>query len=302
MKTHLVAGALCAIVLSFTGCRSGKPQIEEVTVRPASTVTVGGRVELSASAREMPPGTTYRFVVQIGQCMPPEFPELLTTFCAPQYPGEALIRIEAVSNGKVIAVRACKVSVVSPGGQTAPPAPIVAEQAAFAVAAPVFYLHENGFIPSGWMGDGMHPDRRFVQYEPAWTNNPHSPPLCEKWSYTIGDMKFAGVAWQYPPNNFGDSPGKNLSNRGFTKVTWYARGAEGGEEIEFFAGGNTGPEKPYQSSFAKISKMIALSRDWQPCSLDLSNLDLSSVLCGFGWVAVGSERPITFFLDDIEYQ
>jgi hypothetical protein len=213
-----------------------------------------------------------------------------------------LIRVEAVRNDKTIAVRSCKVTVIS--GDAVPvihQAPNDTQPHISAVAPTDFYLPESEFSPTGWMGDGIK-GQTWVQFEKASQDHPHSGPTCQKWTYTKGDAGWAAVAWQFPANNWGTQPGKNLSNRGFTKVTWYARGAEGGEEVEFFAGGNTAPEKPYQSSFAKVSKSTALSRDWQKFSLDISGLDLSSVVCAFGWAVVAAEHPTTFFVDDVQYE
>jgi len=154
-----------------------------------------------------------------------------------------------------------------------------------------------GFKPSGHMGDGEK--RGAVNYDDSWKDNPNSLPSCQKWNYTPGSAGWAAVAWQAPANNWGDKPGTNLMSRRFTKITFYARGMKGGEQVEFFSGGNTAPGKPYQASYQKVSEMKTLTREWKKHSLDLSGQNLSAVICAFGWA---SDQGVTFFLDDVRFE
>jgi PKD repeat protein len=113
-----------------------------------------------------------------------------------------------------------------------------------------------------------------------------------------------------PRANWGTVPDAGIDLRGATTLTFYARGAQGGERVEFFAfnvgrdeGGN--PIAPYPDSSRKVSTgYITLTSQWKKYSISLSGRDLSSVLGGFGWVSSMDEnggRPITFFIDDITY-
>lgn len=155
-----------------------------------------------------------------------------------------------------------------------------------------------GFGASGWMGDGEQGDK-YVKVDAACSENPHSAPTCQKWTYTKGAVNWAAVAWQYPKENWGDKPGKPLDSSGFTKLTFFVRGAEGAEVVEFFSGGNTAPGKPYQASYPKISRTVTLSREWQQVSIPVASKDMSSVISAFGWSA---NQSVTFFLDDIRFE
>jgi hypothetical protein len=149
---------------------------------------------------------------------------------------------------------------------------------------------------------------KYISVVPAFRDSrPGSPiPACYKWSYKPGPKGWAAVGWQFPQNNFGEKPGKNLT--GYSRVTFWVKGDKGGEYLIFKAGGHTNPEFRYQASFEAETDMITLTRDWQKHEIDLSHLppgkDLSNVPCAFVWVAREMENPdgCTFYLDDIWYE
>ena len=47
---------------------------------------------------------------------------------------------------------------------------------------------------------------------------------------------------------------------------------------------------------------MTLSTDWQQYTIDVSGLDLSYTLGGFGWFADGTAGQVTFYVDDIRYE
>ena len=126
-----------------------------------------------------------------------------------------------------------------------------------------------------------------------------------------------------PRDNWGDYPNAGYDLRGATQLTFWARGAQGGEHVEFFAFGigrnpqNGNPLKPYPDSSPKVTLcglvgrdpgatpcFITLQNTWQLYTITLTRLDLSYVLGGFGWVTNAPQnngRAITFYLDDIRY-
>ena len=160
---------------------------------------------------------------------------------------------------------------------------------------------ENLFTASGWMGDGEY-GRKYIDFSGASTENPHSPPTCIKFTYTFGRTRWAGVYWQNNPDNWGDKPGNNYSKKGFSKVTFWARGETGTEVVEFKAGGIDNRTKKNRDSFEVTLGRVTLTKEWKQYQIDLSGADLSSVIGGFCWVAsadYNSAEKITFFLDDI---
>ena len=159
------------------------------------------------------------------------------------------------------------------------------------------------FVASGWMGDAEQ-GKKYVQLNEAWKESPHTAPSCIKIVYSPGPNGWGGVYWQNKPDNWGDQPGENLGQAGYRKITFWARGQNGGEVVEFKAGGIRTAGKPYKDSFEANLGRTTLEKDWKPYTIDLVNKDLSSVIGGFCWVASQSANPkgLTFYLDDIVFQ
>ncbi|NIM13974.1 MAG: hypothetical protein GTO45_18165 [Candidatus Aminicenantes bacterium] len=160
------------------------------------------------------------------------------------------------------------------------------------------------FTAAGWMGDGEYGEK-YIQLAEAWKENPHSAPLCIRITYTPGPKKgWAGIYWQNEPDNWGDEPGDNLQKIGYKKLTFWARGENGGEVVEFKAGGINAPGKAYRDSFEVNLGKVVLEKTWKQFTIDLEGQDLSSVIGGFCWVASRAANPkgLTFYLDDIYYK
>ena len=158
----------------------------------------------------------------------------------------------------------------------------------------------NGFVPSGFMGD----IGSLSLYECDRTD-PHGGELAIRASFSpTGTLGWGGIYWQHPEDNWGTLPGgKDLT--GATRLTFWARGAEGNEVIEFFVGGLGEPTDPYSDTVrpSRGSGPIVLANTWQQFEIDLANADLERVIGGFAWVAsrCHNDGPITFYLDDIAF-
>ena len=154
----------------------------------------------------------------------------------------------------------------------------------------------NHFFASGWMGDISA-----ISFGGNWTSSPHSGTSCIKLSFTAEGNNWAGIYWQDPENNWGDNPNGGYDLSGAAKLTFWARGEEGEERIEFFVGGIDGT---YGDSIEKTSTgYISLTTSWKEYTIDLVGKNLSHVIGGFGWVTNSQNNPdgATFYLDDIEY-
>ena len=128
----------------------------------------------------------------------------------------------------------------------------------------------NHFIPSGWMGDIG--DLEYSSYD---ISNPRSGLTSLRIDYSAkGTNGWAGIYWQYPENNWGDK-GSGLDLSGATKVTFWARGKNGGEWVKFFVGGiNRAPYHnsnfSHEDSFGPIGTgSVRLSKDWQEFTIPL---------------------------------
>jgi hypothetical protein len=158
---------------------------------------------------------------------------------------------------------------------------------------------DNHFIPSGYMGDYSD-----VKVDTACFDNPHSGTTCIKFTYsnaTSQGARWAGLYWQSPANNWGDKKG-GFDLTGAAKLTFWARGAMGGERIEEFkVGGITGL---YPDSDVAGIGPVLLTADWQKYEIDLKGKDLSYISGGFCWGTNVDVNPdgAVFYLDDIKYE
>jgi len=159
------------------------------------------------------------------------------------------------------------------------------------------------FYATGWMGDGEIGDKH-IQLLEACSEDPQTQPYCIKITYqSFGIKAWGGIYWQNRPNNWGDEPGENFSKARYKYVIFWARGAKGGEIVEFKTGGINTPGKKYRDSFeAKIGKVV-LNKEWKKFRISLEGKNLSSVIGGFCWVAskAGNPQGLTFYLDDIMF-
>ncbi len=166
-----------------------------------------------------------------------------------------------------------------------------------------FYVYEdfmspkNHYAPSGWMGDVAN-----LELDQSYSQGSHEGKTCIKMRYNAEGLKqWAGIYWQHPVNNWGDKKGGyNLT--GATKLTFWARGANGYEVIsEVKIGGISGQ---FSDSDVAWLKTIKLTGSWKKYTIDLSKSDLSSISGGFCIVFSKKDNPkgCTVFLDDIRYE
>lgn len=159
---------------------------------------------------------------------------------------------------------------------------------------------DNHFVPSGFMPNG-----ECLSMDDTWQENCQDGRTCIKIVYDVEcskeDQKWAGIYWLNPANNWGNRKGGfNLS--GATKLTFWAKGEKGGEQIEEFKmGGITGD---YPDSDVAFIGPVVLTPEWRQYSIDLRGKDLSYVSGGFVWSAKVdfNQNGCTFYLDSIQYE
>lgn len=215
-------------------------------------------------------------------------------------PAEALNTIPAAGSAPHAAsvVPAVLVS-GAPGGSPTSPSRVR--------AVPIL-LEDSGFVPSGFMGDATTNGALVIDEHSH--DSPYSAPDCQKLTYVPGRGHdgWAALAWQFPNGNWGDQPGKDWKNRGFTEVSIRARGVPDRRGrlpiVQFKAGGNTNPSNKYQASFAVEGVFVTLTADWKSYALDLRGKDLSQVIAAFVVVlrAADHESEATFYIDNVEYR
>lgn len=158
----------------------------------------------------------------------------------------------------------------------------------------------NHFHPTGWVGDWGD-----VICNDDFRLDPHEGRTCIKVVYSAqaSEMQgWAGIYWLHPPNNWGDKPG-GFNLIGVISLSFWAKGAVGGEKVEFSVGGVAGF---YGDSLQPaVSTGVAnLTSCWQRFSIDLLGKNVTRVVGGFSWISNRTLNPIgaTFYLDDIRYE
>jgi hypothetical protein len=170
------------------------------------------------------------------------------------------------------------------------------------------------FVPTGYMGDGVHPGALVVETSNCKTPRPTGARgNCYRITYrpqaptTAGNPAWAGVYWLAPQDNWGQKPGRKIQP-GATAVTFYAAGAVGGEAVAFRAGGVQNAMFAYQDTF-RVEQSFTLTTTMTPYTLDLTGQTYDAVIGGFAWIVVTFDAatwapgaaPIVFYLDDIEW-
>jgi hypothetical protein len=194
------------------------------------------------------------------------------------------------------ALAACAARAGEGDGASAPAAlpPVPRAGMPFVIYAEV----DDPFRPyssTGWMGNlyAIHIDE-------AWLERPHRGRTCIRLGYT-DTYGWGGIAWLNPDNNWGESPGGYDLGQA-RKVTFYARGEHGSEIVEFKVGVRQEPHMPYRDTARLATGKVKLRSSWTKYVIPLRGADLSRVISAFVWVVDAADKPITFYLDDIQYE
>jgi hypothetical protein len=160
---------------------------------------------------------------------------------------------------------------------------------------------DKAFMATGWMGDTagvLFVDCTIPRALPSALGACHaitySPPMTMS-------MGWAGITWQNPASYWEDPPEPFVGYPmpcGATKVSFYAKGAAGGEVVDFWGGNNA-----YQ---AKLTGAV-LTTEWKQYSMTFNGMPDDNVTVGFGWsmgadAAGGPGKAATFYLDDIKWE
>jgi len=174
----------------------------------------------------------------------------------------------------------------------------------------------NHFTQKIWMGDHASNVPEMDEAAPGFSGPTGIAVTLDLTQHTWGGyMLVNGVlgAGQTVPNNNADATIRaGIDLGGACKLTFYAKGTTGNEQVEFFMGGlgwqGGTPFAACPDSTDKITLgVVRLTTTWTQYEIELPpGTDLSSVGCGFGWVANNTNNPgadgIAFALDEIKYE
>ncbi|TRZ94328.1 hypothetical protein D4R78_06585 [bacterium] len=179
------------------------------------------------------------------------------------------------------------------------------EKAASSPKEFVVYLDRNAkdnhYIPSGWIGD--YGD---IKMNDQTADSPHAGTTSIQFVYSAKKSQgqgWAGVYWQNPANNWGSKKG-GFDLTGMTKLTFWARGAKGGELLQKVMVGMSNKDKTYPDTASVEMGPIELTDSWQQYTVNLVGKDLSYINGGFGWSTTADLNPegATFYIDDIKFE
>lgn len=150
------------------------------------------------------------------------------------------------------------------------------------------------WTPSGWMGNAEK-----LEMDWEFTETTHSGEKAMKIYYRAYD-NWVGVTWQHPSNDWGEQAG-GYDLTGAEKLTFWAKGAKGGEKVSFGVGILKQDREYFDTAFAEL-KDVKLSDEWKQYTIDLKGQDLSRIKTPFYWTLGSPGIPVTFYLDDIQFE
>ncbi len=150
------------------------------------------------------------------------------------------------------------------------------------------------FIPAGWMGD-----TKAIKLEPKCSDSPHSGKTCLRCDFAA-TKGWGGVVWQSPAQDWGDRAG-GFDLTGAKRLTFWARGETGDEVIDFKFGILARDKRFFDTAQGSLEK-VTLTKDWKQYEIPLGTQDLTRIKTGFVWNLASSGQPITFYLDDVQWE
>ena len=146
-----------------------------------------------------------------------------------------------------------------------------------------------------WWATGFLGDAANLKIDLHCTDRPAHGKTCLRVTYAGSD--WAGLMWQDPPNDWCNAAG-GYNVTGARRLTFRARGAKGGERINFQVGGGRGAFP--DSALAKLEN-VRLTRNWKRYAIDLKGLNLTCIKTGFCF-SFGGQGALAFDLDDIQFE
>lgn len=167
-------------------------------------------------------------------------------------------------------------------------------------------------IPAGWMSSADDP-ASYIELQGDSSDTCHTGADCLQINYRAGGV-WGGIYW-WPascgqtgtPETWGNvrngDCGINVLISGnfaeIKQLTFWARGEQGNEVIEFKVGNvDVLPQPGYSTG------KISLTPHWEQYKIDLRQADLTNAIGMFSWIAADLDNPgsAVFYLDDIQFE
>lgn len=154
---------------------------------------------------------------------------------------------------------------------------------------------DDHYAASGYMGDAELGGLTDTPDCPARAGEARG--ACHRLVWTPAGAGWAGVYWQYPENNWGQSPGLAIQEGASGVHVWLWSTSE--VQAELFVGGIAGVNAdPFN-----VRATVLVTPEPTEHVLSLEGNSYERVIGGFG-VSVGGDPvgPVTLFVDDIAWQ
>jgi hypothetical protein len=144
--------------------------------------------------------------------------------------------------------------------------------------------------------------KKRIHWQKTTASDAHSAPDAWKIEFEKSGG-FAGVCWKNKLGNEGEAPGDDLSKARYRRISFWAKGAAGGEVAEFRAGGLGNVKTRYQESFDVSAGKIRLTPSWSEHAIYVMDADLSSVMTPFCVLFHREDNAehTVIYVDDIQY-
>jgi hypothetical protein len=160
-------------------------------------------------------------------------------------------------------------------------------------------VYEEGFEHMPWVPSGVMGNSKSLTLDGRWRETVFEGSRAIRLHYS-SRRGWAGVAWQHPPNNWGDLDG-GFDLTGASALEFRARGESGGEKASFGVG-LLDKKTDYPDSVIVKTGMIELGSEWKKYRIDfVEGDDLSSLKVGFVVTLEGQRKPVTVYLDSIRF-
>ncbi len=150
------------------------------------------------------------------------------------------------------------------------------------------------FVPAGWMGNA-----KAIAMDEQFSDNPKHGKRCIRCAFSATEG-WGGVVWQSPAQDWGDARG-GADFSGAKRLTFWARGEQGGEVVSFSFGVLGKDKKFFDTASGELPK-VQLTKEWREYSIPVEGKDLSRIKTGFVWTVASEGKPQIFYLDKIEWQ
>lgn len=187
------------------------------------------------------------------------------------------------------------------------------------------FLVDDHFVPSGCIGDcssGVAIDEEC----PGGRAAADAQGRCHHFTYTAGELGWAGMLWQTVEQNWGAEPGRNVAP-GATAVHFYAKSSGPTQPLTILIGGVDAADggkacttdgecasgacqhgacsEPHHDTLRLSQALSIQSAAWQAVTIPLTGLSYApELMSGFGWTAAMApgQQTIEFCLDDLRWE